>query len=86
MCIYRYNCNRYNETDAKSARDAQISSRAALERYLFYCNRYMNHLRSSKMEAKVREEREGRKEGERGEERKEGKEDREEGREGGRNE
>ncbi|XP_003382988.1 PREDICTED: E3 ubiquitin-protein ligase arih1-like [Amphimedon queenslandica] len=50
-----YNCNRYNESDAKSARDAQMGSRAALERYLFYCNRYMNHLRSSKMEAKLYE-------------------------------
>ena len=56
VVIVRYNCNRYNESDAKSARDAQMGSRAALERYLFYCNRYMNHLRSSKMEAKVSEE------------------------------
>ena len=34
-----------------------MSSRAALEPYLFYYNRYKNHLRSSKVEAKVREER-----------------------------
>lgn len=31
-------------------------SRAALERYLFYCNRYMNHLQSSRMEAKLHEQ------------------------------
>ena len=66
----RYNCNRFNESDARAARDCQQviiivivyftlcislfqSSRAALERYLFYCNRYMNHLRSSRMEHKV---------------------------------
>ena len=28
-------------------------SRAKLERYLFYCNRYMNHLQSAKFEKKV---------------------------------
>ena len=28
-------------------------SRQALQRYLFYCNRYMNHLKSSKMESKL---------------------------------
>ena len=28
-------------------------SRSALERYLFYCNRYMNHLKSLKMEHKL---------------------------------
>lgn len=45
-----YNCNRYDEKDAQLARDAQTKSRAALERYLFYCNRYMNHLQSAKFE------------------------------------
>jgi len=28
-------------------------SRAALERYLFYCNRYMNHAQSAKFESKL---------------------------------
>ena len=51
--ILRYHCNRYNENDAKAARDAQAKSRAALERYLFYCNRYVNHLKSKNMENKL---------------------------------
>ncbi|MGH0125375.1 UNVERIFIED_CONTAM: hypothetical protein FKN15_028756 [Acipenser sinensis] len=50
---YRYNCNRYNEDDAKAARDAQERSRAALQRYLFYCNRYMNHMQSLRFEHKL---------------------------------
>jgi len=45
-----YNCNRYNEDDAKKARDSQEDSRASLQRYLFYCNRYMNHMQSLKFE------------------------------------
>ena len=49
----RYNCNRYDEKEAQQARDAQAISRAALERYLHYCNRYMNHLQSSKFEKKL---------------------------------
>ncbi|XP_076443891.1 E3 ubiquitin-protein ligase arih1-like [Babylonia areolata] len=48
-----YNCNRYNEDDAKKARDNQEKSRAALQRYLFYCNRYMNHMQSLKFEHKL---------------------------------
>jgi ariadne-1 len=48
-----YNCNRYDEKDAKAARDAQARSRAVLERYLHYCNRYMNHLQSAKFEKKL---------------------------------
>ncbi|XP_041274442.1 E3 ubiquitin-protein ligase ARIH1 isoform X3 [Onychostruthus taczanowskii] len=52
-----YNCNRYNEDDAKAARDAQEEltqrSRAALQRYLFYCNRYMNHMQSLRFEHKL---------------------------------
>ena len=35
---------RYDEDEAKNNRDQQESSRSALQRYLFYCNRYMNHL------------------------------------------
>lgn len=53
--ILRYHCNRFNENDAKAARDAQAKSRAALERYLFYCNRYINHLKSKNMESKLYE-------------------------------
>ncbi|XP_067120275.1 E3 ubiquitin-protein ligase arih1-like [Centruroides vittatus] len=48
-----YNCNRYDEEEAKAARDAQERSRAALQRYLFYCNRYMNHMQSLKFENKL---------------------------------
>lgn len=50
-----YHCNRYNEKECRDARDQQASSRAALERYLFYCNRYMNHMKSLKMEHKLYE-------------------------------
>jgi len=50
-----YNCNRYDEDEAKKARDAQevSRSRAALQRYLFYCNRYMNHMQSLKFENRL---------------------------------
>lgn len=48
-----YNCNRYDEMEAKAARNAQEKSRAALQRYLFYCNRYMNHMQSLKFEHKL---------------------------------
>lgn len=48
-----YNCNRYDEEEAKAARDAQERSRSALQRYLFYCNRYMNHMQSLKFEHKL---------------------------------
>ena len=48
-----YKCNRYNETDSKEARSAQQKSRAALERYLFYCNRYLTHNKSNKLESKL---------------------------------
>lgn len=50
--IFRYNCNRYDEDEARAARDAQERSRAALQRYLFYCNRYMNHMQSLRLEHK----------------------------------
>ena len=52
-CTTRYNCNRYDEDEAKAARDAQEKSRAALQRYLFYCNRYMNHMQSLRLEHKL---------------------------------
>lgn len=48
-----YNCNRYDEDVAKAARHAQEKSRSALQRYLFYCNRYMNHMQSLKFENKL---------------------------------
>jgi len=48
-----YNCNRYDEDEAKNNRDSQEKSRSALQRYLFYCNRYMNHLQSLKFENKL---------------------------------
>ncbi|XP_013390777.1 E3 ubiquitin-protein ligase arih1 [Lingula anatina] len=48
-----YNCNRFDEDEAKKARDSQEKSRSALQRYLFYCNRYMNHMQSLKFEHKL---------------------------------
>lgn len=45
-----YNCNRFDEVEAKKARDAQEKSRGQLQRYLFYCNRYLNHMQSLKFE------------------------------------
>ncbi|RZF37256.1 hypothetical protein LSTR_LSTR008228 [Laodelphax striatellus] len=51
--VSQYNCNRYDEEEAKVARGAQEKSRAALQRYLFYCNRYMNHMQSLKFEHKL---------------------------------
>ncbi|CAH8463551.1 unnamed protein product [Dicrocoelium dendriticum] len=50
-----YNCNRYDEATAKQARDAQAQSRVNLERYLFYFNRYVNHLQSLRFEARLYE-------------------------------
>lgn len=48
-----YSCNRYDETDARAARDAQDRHRALLQRYLFYCKRYMNHMSSLKFENRL---------------------------------
>ncbi|KAK2704019.1 E3 ubiquitin-protein ligase ariadne-1-like [Artemia franciscana] len=48
-----YSCNRFDEDDAKSARTAQEQHRSSLQRYLFYCNRYMNHMQSLKLEHKL---------------------------------
>uniref|UniRef100_A0A158R583 RBR-type E3 ubiquitin transferase n=1 Tax=Syphacia muris TaxID=451379 RepID=A0A158R583_9BILA len=48
-----YSCNRYDDTLAKQARDAQERSRAALQRYLHYYNRFMNHQQSLKLENKL---------------------------------
>lgn len=48
-----YNCNRYDEDEAKAARDAQEKLRSSLARYLHYYNRYMNHMQSLKFENKL---------------------------------
>lgn len=48
-----YSCNRYEDKEAKDARSAQETSRAALQRYLHYYNRYINHQNSLKFENKV---------------------------------
>ncbi|XP_065363902.1 E3 ubiquitin-protein ligase ariadne-1 [Calliphora vicina] len=48
-----YNCNRYDEDEAKAARHAQEKFRSSLARYLHYYNRYMNHMQSLKFESKL---------------------------------
>lgn len=48
-----YNCNRYDEDEAKAARDAQEKLRSSLARYLHYYNRYINHMQSLKFENKL---------------------------------
>ncbi|OJZ81221.1 hypothetical protein ASPFODRAFT_65192 [Aspergillus luchuensis CBS 106.47] len=45
-----YNCNRYEEKSGSDARSAQARSRASLERYLHYYNRYANHEQSAKLD------------------------------------
>eukprot|EP00040_Diaphanoeca_grandis_P013319 m.67350 g.67350 ORF g.67350 m.67350 type:complete len:521 (+) comp23799_c0_seq2:145-1707(+) len=50
-----YNCNKFDDKDSVAARDAESQSRATLERYLFYFNRYANHMNSIKLEAKLKE-------------------------------
>ncbi|KAL1925647.1 uncharacterized protein VTP21DRAFT_530 [Calcarisporiella thermophila] len=45
-----YNCNRFDEKNSTEARDAQTRSRASLERYLHYYNRYANHEQSAKLD------------------------------------
>ncbi|KAF8757059.1 Lysyl-trna synthetase [Rhizoctonia solani] len=44
-----YTCNRYDEKESVEARDSQSKSRASLERYLFYYNRYANHEQSARL-------------------------------------
>lgn len=44
-----YSCNRFDETSGVNARDAQSRSRASLERYLHYYNRWANHEQSAKL-------------------------------------
>lgn len=48
-----YACNRFDDTDSKKARDDQEKSRAALQRYLHYYNRFINHQNSLKFENKL---------------------------------
>ncbi|PWZ00334.1 hypothetical protein BCV70DRAFT_226900 [Testicularia cyperi] len=45
-----YNCNRYDEKSGSEARDSQAKSRASLERYLHYFNRFANHEQSAKLD------------------------------------
>ncbi|KAF7325537.1 RBR-type E3 ubiquitin transferase [Mycena kentingensis (nom. inval.)] len=44
-----YSCNRFDEDASVTARDAQSQSRASLERYLHYYNRWANHEQSAKL-------------------------------------
>lgn len=44
-----YSCNRYDEKNGVDARDVQSKSRASLERYLHYYNRWANHEQSAKL-------------------------------------
>ncbi|EDQ88427.1 uncharacterized protein MONBRDRAFT_32739 [Monosiga brevicollis MX1] len=48
-----YQCNRFDEQDAKDARARALDSRASLDRYLFYFHRFANHDHSSKLEHKL---------------------------------
>ncbi|KAG9010854.1 hypothetical protein FRB90_007571, partial [Tulasnella sp. 427] len=43
-----YSCNRFDEKEGVDARDAQSLSRASLERYLHYYNRWANHEQSAR--------------------------------------
>lgn len=45
-----YNCSRYEEKSGSQARTAQARSRASLERYLHYYNRYANHEQSARLD------------------------------------
>ncbi|KZV72813.1 hypothetical protein PENSPDRAFT_628182 [Peniophora sp. CONT] len=48
-----YNCNRFDEKSGLEARDAQSRSRASLERYLHYYNRWANHEQSAKLSVEL---------------------------------
>jgi len=45
-----YSCNRYEASTEKQKEGAKAASRAALDRYLFYYHRFMNHEQSRKLE------------------------------------
>lgn len=51
-----YNCSRFDEADAQTARSEQDRSRAQLKRYLHYYNRYVNHQNSLKLDRETYEE------------------------------
>jgi len=46
-----YTCNRYDKNE--KAKEAQETSRSRLQRYLFYFDRYANHMQSLKFEHKL---------------------------------
>ncbi|EEB06492.2 hypothetical protein SJAG_01533 [Schizosaccharomyces japonicus yFS275] len=48
-----YTCNRYDEKSSAKARDSQSSSRASLDRYLHYYNRFANHEQSAKLDREL---------------------------------
>ncbi|KAI0266667.1 hypothetical protein BC834DRAFT_872941 [Gloeopeniophorella convolvens] len=48
-----YSCNRYDDKSGVEARDAQSKSRASLERYLHYYNRWANHEQSAKLSVEL---------------------------------
>ncbi|KAG5518138.1 hypothetical protein PMAC_003324 [Pneumocystis sp. 'macacae'] len=48
-----YNCNRYDEKSKIDFRDQQAHSRALLERYLHYYNRFSNHEQSAKLDREL---------------------------------
>lgn len=48
-----YNCNRFDDKEGVQARDAQAKSRASLERYLHYFNRWANHEQSAKLDKEL---------------------------------
>ncbi|RKP24720.1 hypothetical protein SYNPS1DRAFT_16757 [Syncephalis pseudoplumigaleata] len=48
-----YNCNRFDESSSKDARDSQARSRQQLERYLHYYNRYANHDQSARLDKEL---------------------------------
>ncbi|KAK4703141.1 hypothetical protein P7C70_g3077, partial [Phenoliferia sp. Uapishka_3] len=48
-----YNCARYEEKGETKNMDAQSKSRASLERYLHYYNRFANHEQSMKLEQEL---------------------------------
>ncbi|KAG0169308.1 hypothetical protein DFQ30_003745 [Apophysomyces sp. BC1015] len=48
-----YTCNRFDEKSSEAARDSQTISRASLERYLHYYNRFANHEQSAKLDQEL---------------------------------
>ncbi|KAG0370456.1 hypothetical protein BGZ54_006232 [Gamsiella multidivaricata] len=48
-----YTCNRFEEVESAEARDQQNKSRATLERYLHYYNRFANHEQSAKLDQEL---------------------------------